>query len=132
MPISAGERKTMHTRRDFGKIALASLPIARAFGAINSRIGGVQVGAITYSFGSMPLDDVIKAYVDIGLGEMELMSNTLETAAGAPSAAPPAGRGGARGNAPGPARQEVRPPMTEAQIAEARSQPRNMELRNWR
>src|SRR5579863_6124737 len=116
MPISAGERKTMHTRRDFGKIALASLPIARAFGAINSRIGGVQVGAITYSFGQMPLDDIIKAYVDIGLGEMELMSNHLETAAGAPSGAPPGGRGpGGRGNAPGMGRQEVRPAMTEAQ-----------------
>src|SRR5271163_2957346 len=107
----------MHTRRDFGRIALAAVPIARVFGAINSRVGGVQVGAITYSFGSMPLDDVLKAYVDIGLGEMELMSNTLEAAAGAPAATPPGGRaGGGRGNAPGQGRQEVRPPMTEAQI----------------
>lgn len=126
----------MHTRRDFGKIALASLPIARAFGAINSKISGVQVGAITYSFGAMPLDDVIKAFADIGLGEMELMSNTAEAAAGAPAPAPPAGRGGgargARGNAPGLGRQEIRPPMTEAQIAEARNQPRAVELRNWR
>ena len=126
----------MQTRRDFGKIALAAVPLARAFGAINSKIAGVQVGAITYSFGSMPLDDVIKAYVDIGLGEMELMSNTLETALGAPAPAPPAGRGGGRGagrgNVPGLGRQEVRPPMTDAEIAEARSQPRAVELRNWR
>jgi len=124
----------MHTRRDFGRIALAALPLARAFGAINSKIAGVQIGAITYSFGSMPLDDVIKAYVDIGLGEMELMYNTLETALGAP--APPAGRGGGRsagrGNLPGLGLERPRPPMTEAQIAEARSQPRAVELRNWR
>ena len=126
----------MHTRRDFGKIALAAFPVARAFGAINSKIAGVQVGAITYSFGSMPLDDVIKAYVDIGLGEMELMSNTLETALGAPIPAPAgrsgAGRGNAKANVPGLGRQEVRPPMTEAQIADARAEPRAAELRKWR
>src|SRR5580698_3844601 len=123
----------MYTRRGFGKIALASLPMARAFGAINSKVDGVQLGSITYSFGSMPLNDVIKAYVDIGLGEMELMSNTLEAAAGAPAAAPPGGRaGGNRGNAPGQGALEVHPPMTEAQIAEARSQPRAVELRQWR
>jgi sugar phosphate isomerase/epimerase len=123
----------MQTRREFGRIALAALPAARAFGAINSKIHGVQLGAITYSFGQMRLDDIIKAYVDIGLGEMELMSNHLETAAGAPTAAPAGGRGpGGRGNAPGLGRQEVRPPMTDAQIAEARQQPRAVELRNWR
>jgi hypothetical protein len=65
--------KLMQTRREFGKIALAALPMARAFGAINSKVKGVQLGAITYSFGQMPLDDIIKAYVNIGLGEMELM-----------------------------------------------------------
>ena len=124
----------MRTRREFGRIALAALPMARAFGAINSKIHGVQLGAITYSFGQMPLDEIIKAYVDIGLGEMELMSNHLEAAAGAPSAGPPGGgRGpGGRGNAPGQGRQEVRPPMTDAQIAGARQQPRAVELRNWR
>ncbi|HLX44128.1 MAG TPA: sugar phosphate isomerase/epimerase [Bryobacteraceae bacterium] len=121
----------MQTRREFGKIALAALPMGRVFGAINSRVKGVQLGAITYSFGQMPLDDIMKAYVDIGLGEMELMSNHLETAAGAPSGAPPGG-GRGRGNAPGVARQEVRPAMTDAQIAEARQQPRAVEMRNWR
>ena len=121
----------MQTRREFGKIALAALAMGRVFGAINSRVKGVQLGAITYSFGQMPLDDIMKAYVDIGLGEMELMSNHLETAAGAPSGAPPGG-GRGRGNAPGVARQEVRPAMTDAQIAEARQQPRAVEMRNWR
>jgi len=111
----------MQTRREFGKIALAAVPMARAFGAINSKIHGVQLGAITYSFGSMPLDEIIKAYVDIGLGEMELMSNHAEAAAGAPNVQLPfgAGRGpGGRGNVPGLGRQEVHPPMTDAQIAQ--------------
>jgi sugar phosphate isomerase/epimerase len=130
------------TRREVGKIALASLPLARAFGAINSRIDGVQLGAITYSFGQMPLDEIVKAYVEIGLGEMELMSNHAETAAGAPA---PAGRGGqgrgaggqgrgpGAGRAPeGPRELPVRPVMTEEQIAAARSQPNAVALREWR
>jgi sugar phosphate isomerase/epimerase len=86
------------TRRDFGKIALASVPVARAFGAktIDSKVGGVQIGAITYSFNRIASPDpeaIIKAYVEIGLGEAELMSNHCEALAGAP-AMPTFGRGG--------------------------------------
>src|SRR5580704_15141990 len=86
------------TRRDLGKIALVSLPVARAFGAkmIDSKIDGVQVGAITYSFNTIANPDpqkIIDAYVTIGLGEAELMSNHCESLAGAP-AMPNFGRGG--------------------------------------
>ena len=92
------------TRRDLGKIALASVTMSRAFGAkmIDSKFGGVQIGAITYSFNRIASPDpeeIIKAYVDIGLGEAELMSNHCEALAGAP-AMPAFGRGGA-GRAPG-------------------------------
>ena len=47
------------TRRDLGKIALASVPVARAFGAktIDSKFGGVQIGAITYSFNRIASPD---------------------------------------------------------------------------
>ena len=88
------------TRRDLGKIALASVPLARAFGAkkIDSKFGGVQIGAITYSFNRIASPDpeaIIKAYVEIGLGEAELMSNHCEALAGAP-AMPQFGRGGGR------------------------------------
>jgi hypothetical protein len=91
------------TRRDLGKIALASVTMSRAFGAkmIDSKFGGVQIGAITYSFNRIASPDpeeIIKAYVDIGLGEAELMSNHCEALAGAP-AMPAFGRGGA-GRAP--------------------------------
>jgi len=92
-----------YSRRDFGKLALAGLPAAamwRAYGVaglsaadkINSKIKGVRIGAITYSFRSMPADTIIPAYVKIGIGEMELMSNHAEALAGMPSM--PGGRGG--------------------------------------
>ncbi|MBS1854032.1 MAG: sugar phosphate isomerase/epimerase [Acidobacteria bacterium] len=92
------------TRRDWGKIALASLPLSRAFGAkmIDSKFGGVQIGAITYSFNRIASPDpeaIIKAYVEIGLGEAELMSNHCEALAGAP-AMPMFGRGPGAGRAP--------------------------------
>jgi len=88
------------SRREFTKLTLAGVPAsvllsrapAAAAAKINSRINGVQIGAITYSFRSMPAEDIVKAYVDIGLGEMELMSNHAEQLAGAP-----AGRGGGGG-----------------------------------
>jgi len=78
-----------YSRRDLGKIALASVPMAKAFGAkmIDSKIDGVQIGAITYSFNTIASPDpeaIIRAYVDIGLGEAELMSNHCEALAGAP------------------------------------------------
>ena len=41
---------------------------------INSRYGGVQIGAITYSFRSIrEVDAVIRACVDAGLSSVELM-----------------------------------------------------------
>jgi sugar phosphate isomerase/epimerase len=113
--------KTMEfTRRDLGKIALASVPLSRALGAkmIDSKIDGVQIGAITYSFNRIASPDpeaIIKAYVSVGLGECELMSNHCEALAGAPQM-PAFGRGGgggggrAQGGAPGSA-----PPQPGAQ-----------------
>ena len=84
----------MHSRRDFGKVLLAGMPVA-ARGAITSKIGGVQIGVISYSFRSMPSREIIPAMVKIGLGEVELMSADAETLAGAPvvsSGAPAAER----------------------------------------
>ena len=68
----------MISRRDFGRIlaagipgslALANLPVS-ASAKINSRINGVLIGAITYSFRAMAAADIVRAYVTIGLGEM--------------------------------------------------------------
>jgi sugar phosphate isomerase/epimerase len=105
----------LYTRRDVGKLALASVPLSAAFGAkINSKIDGVQIGAITYTFNTLASPDpmaIIKAYVDIGLGECELMSNHCEALAGAPAMPAfgggagrgPGGAPGAPGGAPGQA-----------------------------
>jgi sugar phosphate isomerase/epimerase len=99
------------TRRDLGRIALASVPLRGALGAkrINSVFGGVRIGAITYSFNRIASPDpeaIVRAYVEIGLGEAELMSNHCEALAGAPQM--PAGGGGGRGTPPTPEQQAAR------------------------
>ena len=71
----------MHSRREFGKIALASVPLARAFAAArpNSKIHGVWIGAQSYSFRTLPsVDDAIKAMAAIGLSECELWQGHVE------------------------------------------------------
>ena len=75
------------TRRDLGKIALASVPLSRALAAkmIDSKFGGVQIGAITYSFNRIASPDpeaIIKAYVEIGLGEARTDVESLRSAGG--------------------------------------------------
>jgi len=99
-------------------MAAAALPLSRLRAAqIDSKFYGVQIGAITYSFNRIANPDVaaiIQAFVDVGLGEAELMSNHCEALAGAPRAA---GRGG-RGN------------LTPEQQAARQAQ--QEQLRNWR
>lgn len=68
----------MYSRREFAKLALAALPAARAFARIHSKVHGVQLGVQSYSFRDRPLDDAIKAMVEIGLGECELYDGHAE------------------------------------------------------
>lgn len=101
-----------YSRREFGKLALAGLPAAAVlgraesiFGAFaqtrpNSLISGVQIGAITYSFRSMPdqsAEATLKYVVDSGISAIELMGGPVESFAGVPAS----GRGGGPGGAPG-------------------------------
>lgn len=68
----------MYTRREFSTMMLGGLPLSMASAAlakINSKFRGVQIGAITYSFRSMPPAEIIPAMVRLGLSEAELMSN---------------------------------------------------------
>jgi len=112
-----------YSRRDFGKIVLAGLPLSLALGRGDSKFNGVQIGAITYSFRTIPdAEDIIKAYKTIGLSEAEVMSNHAEQLAGAPPAPPFGGGGRGRGE------------MTPEQQAEMRkaTEARNEELRKWR
>ncbi len=137
-----------YTRRDIGKLAIASASLAGAFGAKrnDSKFGGVQVGAITYSFNRLASPDpeaIVRAYPEIGLGEAELMSNHCEALAGAP-AMPNFARFGGGGRGPGagpaggaapaaaarPAGGGGRPQLTPEQIAER--QAAQEKLTQWR
>jgi len=52
---------------------------------INSNYGGVQIGAITYSFRSIrDVDAVLQACIDAGLSSVELMGTGIEAYLGAP------------------------------------------------
>lgn len=52
----------------------------------NSKFGGVQIGAITYSFRSMPhdIDQLLKFCIDAKVGAIEMMGDPAETYAGKP------------------------------------------------
>lgn len=54
--------------------------------AFDSNFGGVQIGAITYSWRSMPggVDNVIKYCKEAGISSIEMMSNDVEDFLGAP------------------------------------------------
>ena len=114
----------MYTRRDFGKITLAALPLASAFAKINSKINGVQLGVQTYSFRDLPpegiVDAVIKAMTEIGLGECEVFASQFEPVQ------PRIGRGP---GGPGGRGRGTTPP--EPAMVAAREKARN-DLRNWR
>ena len=73
------------TRRDFTRIALASIPAAAALAAPDSKIDCVQIGVISYSFRDLPPAQIIPSMLKIGLSEVELMSNHAEALAGAPA-----------------------------------------------
>ena len=110
-----------YTRRDFGKLALSTLPAATLVDRIlgrarvggaerpNSIINGVRVGTITYSYRSMPDqsgDATLQYVVDSGISAIELMNGPAEQFAGAP-AVPRVGGGGRRGQPPTPEQQTL-------------------------
>ena len=115
-----------YTRRGFGKLALAAAPAAMLFkpfrcaaqGKPNSLFSGVQIGAITYSYRSMPdqsADAQLKYIVDSGVSAIELMGDPAESYAGRPAQ---------------PRRRGRREELTPAQRAEMESAQKA--LKDWR
>src|SRR4051812_16702417 len=118
-----------YTRREFGKVALAGVPAALVLGRTesllsalaqakpNSLINGVQIGAITYSYRSMPdqsAEATLKYILDSGLSAVELMDGPAENFAGAPSARG-GGPGGGGGRGPGGAPAGGPPELREGE-----------------
>lgn len=116
----------MFSRREFGKIALAGLPLSIALADINPKVSGVRIGVQSYSFRTMSLDDAIKAMSAIGIGECELFSGHVEPRPQMPSGRPP----GAGGPPPGGGRGQMTPEQ-QAAMREA-MQKAAEETRKWR
>ena len=57
------------TRRDLAKLAAAALPAGSLLAKPNSNFHGVQIGAITYSFRSLPgsAEETLKYCVECGI-----------------------------------------------------------------
>lgn len=106
----------MYTRREFGQLTLAGLAVPFAGGRLESVVGGVRLGAQSYSFRDLPrgaagdaTDGVIKAMTECGLTDCELWAPQVE----------PAGPSSARGAPVTPEMQQARQKARE-------------ELRAWR
>jgi len=87
---------------------------AEAGATPDSKFGGVQIGAITYSWRSMPggCDNIIKYCVEAGISSIELMSGDVESDAGAPA---------------GPPQRRQLTPEQQAQVDKF-----NQDLKQWR
>jgi sugar phosphate isomerase/epimerase len=114
----------MLSRRDFGKTALAALPVLKAWSA-----APVRVGVSTYSFrdllrtpGKDNVDDIVKAVRQLGVHEIELHSYNTEPAGpnSGPAVPPP----------PSAYPDPIRTP-SPAEVAAAKLKVRNA-LRDWR
>lgn len=89
-----------YTRRDFGRVAVPALSAAAGLmlpGAAlaarpDSKVSGVQIGVITYSFRQGTAKQDLPAVIaGLGINSVELMSGDAEALAGAPAVPP--GRG---------------------------------------
>src|SRR5262245_39290756 len=69
------------TRRDFNRLVagtFVAIPAGLNAAQDSKTVAGVQLGAQSYSFRSLPLDDAIAGYVKAGLGFCELWQGHVE------------------------------------------------------
>lgn len=95
--LAANDQSGQHSRRDFlkkgGLASLGLLTVPSLFGSADlfkgpgSKIAGVQIGVITYSYRSMPgsLQEVLQYTLNSGISAVELMGDPVEQYAGCPS-----------------------------------------------
>src|SRR5881227_2051039 len=120
----------MISRRDFGKLALAGIPVSASWGGPGDpAVNGVRLGVSTYSFrdllrtpGRDNVDDIITAIQQVGVSEIELASANTEPAG--PNSGP------AVPKPPSAYPDPIRTP-TPAEVAAAKLAVRNA-LRTWR
>lgn len=74
------------TRRQFVGVSTLALAVPGMAVAIDSKISGVQIGAQSYSFRDRPLNEMISAMVEVGLGECELWQGHVEPRSKSPDA----------------------------------------------
>lgn len=137
--MTENNKKNLSRRKFLGSTAaLAAVSMApmslieapyiqkKATSKVSSNFGGVQIGAITYSWRNMPggLENIIKYCKESGISSVELMSGDLETFLGAP-ANPMAGMMRAPQPAPRPAAQA---PQGQAPAAAAQQAPRRPQM----
>src|SRR5215211_7688337 len=77
---------TRLTRRHLLGASTFALGLPRIAAAVDSKIAGVQIGTQSYSFRDRPLDEMISAMVEIGLGECELWQGHVEPRSKSPDA----------------------------------------------
>lgn len=141
--MTENNKKNLSRRKFLGSTAaLAAVSMApmglieapyiqkKAAGKISSNFGGVQIGAITYSWRNMPggLENIIKYCKESGISSVELMSGDLENFLGAP-ANPMANMMRAPQAAPRPAGQAPQGQAPQAgQPAAAQQAPRRPQM----
>lgn len=106
-----GPEVSVYTRRDFGLIALGTLPLAKTLGAVNSTIKGVRIGVQSASFtrSGFNIDQIIQTMVEVGLAETDAMSEHVENYLGAPGVQLPGGAGRPQGQAGAPGAPGAQP-----------------------
>lgn len=85
-------------RREFltGLVASSGLALMPAAWAEETRYGGVRIGvqSASFTYSGIGIDGIIKTMSDIGLGEIDCMSEHVENYLGGPVALPGTGRPG--------------------------------------